>query len=262
MQTTSIKEVGGITFRYQELAQHVLGETQRMVEQTLEQAREYAEICAMSERIYAFTDTCIQSLQQQVAQNSVSPMACAAGCSYCCRHLMVSCHAPELFAIVRFLESADSPLAVDVVRQVLHQVLNERDERFQHVLNRHKETGEGIACPFLIDHRCAIYPVRPIMCRGYNSYDLSCCQAYHIDPQVQQGTTGFLPQFEVASAVSLGLLIALAQQGLAGRQSLDLVLALQCVLDTPSAFERWMSGEPIFEGMEVCRSTATRAVRR
>ena len=40
--------------------------------------------------------------------------------------------------------------------------------------------GQQLApCPFLVDHRCCVYAVRPLACRAWNSTDAGACERAH-----------------------------------------------------------------------------------
>jgi Fe-S-cluster containining protein len=71
---------------------------------------------------------------------------CAAGCSSCCK------------AITLF------PVEAAAIRMGVEALPEEEAE----IVRRHAaEGGEGDTCPLLYDHRCLIYPFRPIICRTH-----------------------------------------------------------------------------------------------
>jgi len=78
-----------------------------------------------------------------------TPIACAAGCSACCKNPTVPFTKPEMQGI--------SWYASEVLDGEIRSRVTER-------LQNHASTTE---CPFLVDDRCSIYPVRPLICRQY-----------------------------------------------------------------------------------------------
>ncbi|HMV49660.1 MAG TPA: YkgJ family cysteine cluster protein [Blastocatellia bacterium] len=78
-------------------------------------------------------------------------LVCQAGCSGCCRHHL-SVFAVEAEA-VREAVAALPAEARATLEQQAHETL-ESEAR-----------GEAVACPMLLEHRCAIYESRPLICR-------------------------------------------------------------------------------------------------
>lgn len=80
---------------------------------------------------------------------SGATVACGNGCDACCRNASVQLTQPELQGISWYAsEQLAGDLRVKVRRRLEH----------------HRETPE---CPFLVEHSCAIYPVRPLACRQF-----------------------------------------------------------------------------------------------
>jgi uncharacterized protein len=75
--------------------------------------------------------------------------ACHEGCHACCLKPTVQLTKPELQAI--------SWYASEVLAAPTRDVVKER-------LRRHKESFE---CPFLVEKKCSIYQVRPLICRQF-----------------------------------------------------------------------------------------------
>lgn len=69
-------------------------------------------------------------------------------------------------------------------------------------------------CPFLDDKACSIYPYRPIMCRGVNSYDKEFCEnpplLFEIGPDGDAPV--YYPRVHIARQVHMGLCDALEQK--------------------------------------------------
>jgi len=84
-------------------------------------------------------------------------LACAEGCGGCCRtHTTIPVYPLELVGIYWFVaEKLEEPLR----RRVRERL------------------GAGAAreeCPFLVEARCAIHPMRPAACRQFNVLDTPC----------------------------------------------------------------------------------------
>lgn len=97
------------------------------------------------------------------------PIACDKGCATCCT-LRVTATAPEVLLIARYIrwtESRDSELG-------LAERLAKADRQTAG-LSEAERVKLRRACPFIRQGACAIYPVRPLACRGHASYDRRAC---------------------------------------------------------------------------------------
>jgi Fe-S-cluster containining protein len=97
---------------------------------------------------FYISDALVVDHLARVSKKGVKP-ACHRGCDACCRKPTVPFTAPELKAI--------SWYASEVLEGEVRQNVKQR-------LRSHEETLE---CPFLVDHACSIYPVRPLICRQF-----------------------------------------------------------------------------------------------
>jgi hypothetical protein len=65
---------------------------------------------------------------------------------------------------------------------------------------------DSVPCPLLVDGRCSVYEVRPLVCRGYNSTNVDACRQAHEDRGVE------VPIFSVLKDVTDGATVGAAQQ--------------------------------------------------
>ncbi|HEY3418323.1 MAG TPA: YkgJ family cysteine cluster protein, partial [Armatimonadota bacterium] len=144
----------------------------------------------------------------------------------------------ELLNIVLHLASS----AVSVAqRTLLRQRIGEKTTVISGMTVQ-AQMERTITCPFLLENRCSIYAVRPLLCRGRNSFDATPCQAVYADP-TQAGQFVLLQeQMLVSQCLVLGILTALKKIGLPDR-CIDLCLALDVSLRNPDMVERWLQGE-------------------
>lgn len=106
------------------------------------------------------------------------PQVCAKGCDACC-HQMVSVHTWEEEGICRYIEhDMHAATRAQVRRQVvewwryLKSFLRSASRADPITLPEVKALtqrmiDERVMCPFLVDHQCSIYSVRPAMCRAH-----------------------------------------------------------------------------------------------
>ena len=70
--------------------------------------------------------------------------------------------------------------------------------RFEDPLN------ESVPCPLLVEGRCSVYEVRPLICRGYNSTNVDACRKAHDDADVLVPTFAMLKDVTDGATVGAG----------------------------------------------------------
>jgi hypothetical protein len=160
---------------------------------------------------------------------------------------------PEALAIVDHLLDSRSPDELERLIQTLEQAREQTrglsaDERF----------SPDLPCPFLESHRCTIYDVRPLSCRGMNSLDAAKCERTLMDPEARaafvesgEGVESFLEPVRAFHAVSAGVQLGLAELFKLDMRPLDLTAAIHELLrdadSRPTIVQRWLDGESPLE---------------
>jgi hypothetical protein len=166
------------------------------------------------------------------------PSACQEGCDWCC-HLTVGAGVPEVVRVVEYLRRT---LTADEFGALRERVL-----RLDSVRREPTATAGGdphLPCALLVDHRCAAYPVRPLMCGGFNSSDAAGCERF-LRSSGQTPLPLYAPQLRLAAFVLDGMTAGLSDSGLTGER-VELTAALRITLEVPDAVERFLAGEPTF----------------
>jgi Fe-S-cluster containining protein len=126
---------------------------------------------------------------------------CKEGCTYCCCKPGVLTLVPEF---LRILDHVQSTFSADAV-----SALAARARRYASQIEGHSfddPTDESVPCPLLVDGRCSVYELRPLVCRGYNSTDVDACRRAHEDADE------LVPIFSVIKDVTDGATVGVAQQ--------------------------------------------------
>jgi hypothetical protein len=166
-----------------------------------------------------------------------SPSACKIGCDWCC-HLTVGAGVPEVVRIVDYLRRT---LTADEFGALRERVVR-LDARRQELKG---STGDPqLPCALLVDHRCTAYPVRPLMCGGFNSSDAAECERF-LRSSGQTPLPLYAPQLRLAAFILDGMTAGLSDSGLTGER-VELTAALHIALEVPDAVERFLAGEPTF----------------
>jgi uncharacterized protein len=169
-------------------------------------------------------------------------IACREGCSYCCRKPGVLVTLPEVIRIVALLRETRDAHGLDGLQaRVAGYVAQLQGRHFN------DPTADSVPCPLLVDDRCSVYDVRPLVCRGFNSTSVEACENAH------GSADRLIPTFAILKDVTDGATVGVAQQlkhaGL-GQAVLDLGTALSIALERPNAAESVVRGGRPFEPAE------------
>jgi Fe-S-cluster containining protein len=163
------------------------------------------------------------------------PIACKAGCAHCCR-LKVLVTAPEAIRIADWLEARFDPGALDALRAHVADTDNRT-----HGMTVQQRLEAKIPCPLLAGERCLVHEVRPLSCRGGNSYDAGACQQSLEHPDRPAPFAFYRPQVAINESLRMGMSAAATANSLDGAL-LELISALRTLLARPKAGDEWGAG--------------------
>jgi Fe-S-cluster containining protein len=179
-----------------------------------------------------------EALHEAVQAVPPPPSACKEGCDWCC-HLTVGTSVPEVVRVLEYLRQNLSSEEFDALRDRVRWLDEQRRERMA--------TGRdeaGLPCALLVNHRCTAYPVRPLMCGGFNSSDAAECERF-VRSSGQTPIPLYAPQLRLTAFVLDGMTAGLSESGLTGER-VELTAALRIALEVPDAIEKFLAGEPVF----------------
>ncbi len=108
---------------------------------------------------YAVIDTGIDVAIRREEKQRGAAIACRQGCDVCCRQKDIPVYPHELVGIYWYAAEQLDPVSREVVQQQL--------------VDRRLDSP----CPFLVDHACAIHPLRPASCRQFNVFATPCAES-------------------------------------------------------------------------------------
>jgi Fe-S-cluster containining protein len=176
------------------------------------------------------------------------PVACKRGCAWCCYQL-VPVSVPETLRIasfVRELPAQDYANTVERLRSL---------DKATRGLTSQQRVGIPKSCAYLLEGECSIYPVRPLACAEFTSYDVQVCK--------RGKRSGFKPNsvlHEKARMLAYNAVQRGLSQGVKSAlphvdcEPLELTAASVIALDTPSAATSWLVGSIIFSSARLRRS--------
>lgn len=109
------------------------------------------------EKFYQFIRVIMERINSHF-EDQKEYIHCKEGCSLCCERGEYPCSELEF----EFLKQGFTQLTPDIQQQIVENIvkLKEEKSKFSGKMFMHK-------CPFLIDHRCSVYPFRMIICRTF-----------------------------------------------------------------------------------------------
>jgi Fe-S-cluster containining protein len=168
------------------------------------------------------------------------PIVCRAGCPFCCYN-QVELTPPEALLMGHYVAQHFSPEEKQGLQQRLAEAL---------ALTAGKGKKEvalmrgALPCPLLRQERCAVYPVRPLLCRAMHSLDAEQCRMDLRSPVCH--FEFYSHRYEIALSVSAGL-AAGCRAGGCQSGALDLARALHDYFAHPRPLEAWLEGEQVFK---------------
>ncbi len=163
----------------------------------LEQSTDVGALASSAARVSVYADQMIAT----VTDRYKPALDCREGCSYCCRKPGVLASVPELLRILHHIDSNFDPIARAALVQRAQAYALQMQGR-----DVNAPTKETVPCPLLVNERCSVYKVRPLVCRGYNSTSVEACRTAHDTGK------GLVPIFALNKDVSDGATVGLEQQ--------------------------------------------------
>jgi Fe-S-cluster containining protein len=182
--------------------------------------------------------TLVSWAEERVAENlrgspPQQPLACQEGCAYCC-HFPLDLTPPELIWISEFLHKIPEPRVLAALEERTARIADQTRG-----MNAAERTASRLPCPLLVENRCSVYPVRPLLCRGWNSMDVEPCRRVFETGDLEKPIPRYLPQAQIMFLVQLGLMAALHALGYEA-VLLECAASLRVVLEDREAARRWL----------------------
>ncbi|MCC4591254.1 YkgJ family cysteine cluster protein [Xanthomonas campestris pv. cannae] len=157
-------------------------------------------------------------------------IACKAGCSYCCS-LYVSASSSELLLIEGFISRLPPNAGETVKARVKAAYVRAKEKSMA------ERDSVRIRCPLLSNGgTCDVYPVRPLTCRSYVSFDLPACKTDAENPGAgtEVGRSASLIQIR---SMLFGQLVSKERERGYAAGSYELVQGLHALLMSEGAIE-------------------------
>jgi Fe-S-cluster containining protein len=195
----------------------------RLTYESLRQGVPLRQVVSTAAEATAFADEALGIVGEEYRP----PVQCKEGCAFCCRKPGVLVTIPEFVRIVEQLLATLDRRSLDQLRLRIARYVSALDGR-----SFNEPTNAEVPCPLLVNDRCSVYAIRPLVCRSYNSTSVEACRRASLDQ------TSTVPIFamlkDVTDGITVGVAQALERRGLS-RALLDLGSALAIALEREPA---------------------------
>ena len=174
--------------------------------------------------------TAVDGVTQAAAARGVKS-DCRAGCSHCCSARVEALPA-EIFAVARALQGQGAEEHTRLLARLQHHA--QLTQEGAHI-------DRTVDCPFLENHLCSIYALRPATCRKAHSLDVRQCRQSELGADIPQDLDTVLR----ADALSKGTADAYRELGLQASGHAFAPAVLRALVDA-SIEPRWLAGEAVF----------------
>ena len=164
---------------------------------------------------------------------------CYQKCSWCC-HLRVTAYPHEAVAITYYLNTKIN----HQLKSTIIDRLRSNSEQISE-MGRDAHLATNLACAFLIDGECAVYPVRPIMCAKYHSMSESECEYSYNHPENDEDGKPELGELTlIGDATIAGIEKGLAESKIETQRH-ELNTLVYKLISDPKAIRRFRKGKSI-----------------
>ncbi len=130
--------------------------------------------------IYSLVDVAVAGELARLSHEEGITPSCKAGCDHCCRyHIVMNVAEAQTMAHYIRQEFSEEQIAKMQMRtHQWHEWDNSRPGRPSAVISDETDlSGYVHCCPLLVNNRCSVYPVRPVVCRAHyvSSHPSYCC---------------------------------------------------------------------------------------
>ena len=175
-----------------------------------------------------------------IASTITPPLACKAGCSYCC-HFKVGARAEEVFQIVDYVRTKFSaPRLQRLQEDVARNAATMRGKTSE------EQLAVNLPCALLDNGQCSVYAVRPASCRKFHATDVAGCKQSFDEPENLAIPHSMVPGLlHTGDAHVKGLRQAFADSGYDG-YTYELNAALAAALSDGTPKRRFEKGKKAF----------------
>lgn len=172
------------------------------------------------------------------------PVDCKAGCSWCC-YQPVFALTHELLVINEYMHKNLSAEDIEDIKQKTYAKYERtKGMDYDEILK------VNYVCPFLIDNKCSVYPVRPLACRIYLSRKVNACIDKFNNPEDgkrEMPLFGFI--MDAGKNLNFGFVYGLEKKSLFSKEA-PLEQIMKAIFENPDSFSQFLDGKILHESFD------------
>jgi len=197
----------------------------------------------LSRKVYTETNSLLESFTNRCIKEN-RRVDCHEGCSWCCIQAVLILPYEAFYLMNYIEENLEAELKKKVHKQIRDKNRVTGRMKVQEFLHFKSP------CPMLKEDACLIYPARPMACRIYLSSDVDSCQYEFHHPSETDYFPG-LYEFPLHAGRMMNEgICAWLRENRIHPYECRMESALITVLDEDDCFNRWVSGENLFQVRE------------
>ncbi len=223
-----------------------------LTKETLEGGAEIWRLREVAAKVATYADEAIQIVRDEYQPT----LDCKSGCWHCCCNPEILISIPELLTILAKIRETYDAEQFEAFRERLRQYMALVEGKSLAELAKQKPLPSAL----LVENSCSIYESRPLICRGWNSHDVTACIRDYEDGENKAG----VPMFGLMKQAADGALVGTVHGLEAARGDVtlvDLSSALNVAMNYGEGFEEaLLKGTPLLRRIDQ-RSVASRMER-
>jgi hypothetical protein len=173
---------------------------------------------------YAVMHAAVDSEIAGIKSRLPLPVPCMKGCNHCCKFNLILATPHEAVLLVRHIESLSAPEKAAVLARI--------------AASTQSGGGEESPCALLDARGCAVYPARPLPCRGFYSASEPACRS-----RLNDGG----PDPQNIAAARMVELAAMDIAGAGKHPPYEVNTLLRRIYSDPAKVASWAAGHPTEE---------------
>ncbi len=172
------------------------------------------------------------------------PIDCKAGCAWCCYQ--------PVFALTHELLVINEYMHKNLSKKDIEDIKKKTYAKYERTKGMDYDTILKVnhQCPFLIDNKCSVYPVRPLACRIYLSRNVNACIEKYNDPgdgKREMPLFGFI--MDAGKNLNFGFVFGLKKKSILSKEA-PLEWIMKGIFENPDSFAQFLAGKELHESFD------------
>ena len=217
----------------------LFGAISELAGRAMQGGRTWEGALALITQVFSFADQIIEDYE--IKEPLVEPVACKAGCYYCCCYEVVLTPAETLLLGNYVKQTCTEGALADLIKKI-DITIRLRDGRS---VEERAKVLHDTPCIFLASGKCTVYDVRPFACRALHSLDAHKCKEAIMAKRRVVEFTGYTHRYYILQTVKAALRQFCEQMGCQTTE-LTIAMAMKQYFECPGRTVAWIRGGEVF----------------